>query len=154
MSNAAQEWSDPAGALKKLAPVSLSESSSPSGYQGVGVVRPDLIVVRIHGRIPKGPETDRITSHLAELCSAAKGIQVFFDLEGFTHYATEVRVRYTEAIRSHLPHVDGVFVYADSKIVRMGATVAGLVIPQLRVIGRQEFDRRLDEATGRARRGA
>jgi len=71
---------------------------------------------------------------------------VFFDLEGSQQYDSNVRVRYTDAIRKALTHVDAVYVVADSRIVRMGATVAGIVIPQLRLVQRQEFGQRLEAA--------
>jgi hypothetical protein len=71
---------------------------------------------------------------------------VFFDLEGFKRYHSDVRILYTQAIRQSLANTESVLVYSDSNLVRMGATVAGLVLPQLRLVSRTEFEDRFTAA--------
>jgi hypothetical protein len=125
--------------LSGVSPASVEGAETPDGYQAVAIVRPSLIVVRIHGEVQSGSGTSRVAGHLAQAIARGVGISVFFHLEGFRRYDTELRVRYTDAIRAHLDNVTRVWVYADSKLVKMGASVAGLVLPQLRLIDRVQF---------------
>jgi hypothetical protein len=109
-----------------------------------------VVLVRICGKIPAGAETDRITQHLSSsIAEAPKGVSVFFDLESFSHYHSEVRTRYTDAVLAHTSKVLRVWIYADSTMVRMGATVAGLVLRQLQLVDRQFFEAELARVMSR-----
>lgn len=136
--------------LRGVTPLRKAEWSGGTGYQGVFVHTGGLLFVRIAGKIPAGAETNRVTQFLSSAIAEEKGrVVVFFDLESFSHYDSEVRTRYTDAILAHTANVDHIWVYADSKMVRMGATVAGLVLPQLRLVARKVFDAELERAVAR-----
>ena len=127
--------------LRELDSLSLEEDEGDLGYQGVAVLRDDLMVVRMHGHAQSGEVTDRVSGHLREALQGAHKAWVFFDLEDFRGYQPAVRVRYTDGIRSNLAGVEAVIVFGTAKVVKMGATIASMVIPQLRSVDRSEFDR-------------
>lgn len=135
---------DPLGGL---APQIQHEVSDANSSQVVAVYRGGVIVVRIRGVVRAGPDTNHITAKLAQaVATNPRSTRVFFDLEGFTQYDSDVRVRYTEALRPQSSRVERIYVYAVSRLVRMGASVASLVLPQLKLVDRQQFDRLLREA--------
>lgn len=124
----------------------VKESQEPEGFQSVTVIRPNLVLVRISGAIPSGPGTASVSGLLADAVAATPGVAVFFDLEGFHRYDSQVRVAYTDAIRVNLKNARAVYIYADNKLVRMGSSVAGLVIPQLQIVDLQRFEKLLEGA--------
>jgi hypothetical protein len=130
--------------LRGIKPLSEETAATGDSEQRVLLYPGSLIVVRIEGSIHAGPDLVRLTSKLSGHIREASGaVSVFFDLAGFVRYESEVRVRYTEAIRQHGDKVDRILVYADGRLVKMGAQVAGLVLPQLRIVSRTEFDQAL-----------
>lgn len=136
-------------ALRGVAVREKEETQDARGYQGVFAYERGLVLVRISGDIAAGAETNRITQHLRETIARTSGkVSAFFDLESFHHYHSDVRSRYTDAIVSNSAKVERVWVYADSKLVRMGATVAGLALRQLRLVDRAEFDAELRRLLG------
>jgi hypothetical protein len=135
-------------ALRGVAVREKEETQDAKSYQGVFAYERGLVLVRISGDIAAGAETNRITQHLRETIARTSGKVSVFDLESFSHYHSEVRSRYTDAIVSNSAKVERVWVYADSKLVRMGATVAGLALRQLRLVDRAEFDAELRRLLG------
>lgn len=115
-------------------------------YHCVATPRPDVVVVSIRGQVSGGPTVARMTGRVEAALREGRDMLLFFDFEGFTHYEPKVRASYTRAITSHLDHLSALYVHADSKLVRMGTTVAGLVIPQVRLVDRDEFHTRLEAA--------
>jgi hypothetical protein len=101
----------------------------------------------ISGVIDAGAETNRIAQHLSDSVQAApERVLVFFDLASFSRYHSDVRIQYTEALRKHGRKVETIWVYAESKLVRMGATVASMVLRQLHLVDREVFDAELRKA--------
>jgi hypothetical protein len=133
--------------LRGQEPLQEEESSTDDGRQSVSVYRGGVALVRIQGVIRKGTETNRITRFLGDIVrDSMSPVHVFFDLKGFTHYDSDVRVRYTEAVRQHGAKVSRIWVFADSRVVRMGTSVAALALRQLRLVERSEFDKELRNA--------
>lgn len=143
------------GPLQGCRPTRHEEVRTDAGFQAIYSFGQRVVVVRISGVIAAGADTNRITRFLSEtVTEAPAGVEVFFDLEGFTRYDSDVRVKYTEAVREHGSKVERIWVYADSKLVRMGTSVAGLALRQLRLVDRDLFDERLRAAIAGGHTGA
>jgi hypothetical protein len=135
--------------LRGREPLQIEESSTDDGGQSVSVYKGGVVVVRIHGVIRQGAETNRVTRYLMDAVrNSPVQVQVFFDLKGFTHYDSDVRVRYTEAVRQPGDKVARIWVFADSRLVRMGTAVAALALRQLSLVERSLFDKELRSALG------
>lgn len=105
-----------------------------------------MFLIRLHGAVDGDPGTTRCQEALERLVGQGTAPQVFFDLRGFVRYETRVRAGYTAALRPHLGRLQSIWVVADSKVVRMGATVARLVLPVLEVVDPGDFDDKLEAA--------
>jgi hypothetical protein len=143
-------WDAPPDLLRGLEPTEHAEQSSPSCYQGFSVFEGGVLFVRLAGVVDAGAETNTMARRLSDAIARASGqVEVFADLHGFVRYHSDVRTRYTSALTDHGSKIARVWVLADSKLVRMGATVAGLVLRQLRVVDRATFDATLRSALSR-----
>jgi hypothetical protein len=130
--------------LRGQEPLRKEEVHDAKGYQGVFLYGTRLVFVRISGDIAAGAETQRITQYLRDTIAQLPGkVTVFMDLESFRRYHSDVRTRYTDALVSNSAKVEHLWVYADSKLVRMGATVAALALRQLHLVERATFDKEL-----------
>lgn len=133
--------------LRGREPLRTHESSTSDGTQSVSVYPGGVILVRVCGFIRQGAETNRITQCLADEVRDCPGLtHLFFDLKGFTHYDSDVRVRYTDAARQHGDKVARIWVFADSRLVRMGTSVAALVLRQVHLVDRHIFEKELRDA--------
>lgn len=131
--------------LRGISPITEERVDDKHGSQRLAVYRQGLVVVWIRGAIHAGPNTTLITDKLSRIVDGSPGgVHVFMDLAGFRQYDSEVRVRYTNALANH-PQLERILVYADSRIVRMGASVAGMVLTQLRLVERSRFERELEQ---------
>jgi hypothetical protein len=136
--------------LPSVSPLTRDEVSGHKSYQSVSSYAGDVILVRIHGSVNADADNETITSKLSErVASSVRDVHVFFDLEGFTRYESRVRVRYTDALTTHGSKINAIYVFADSRLVRMGASVAGMVLRQLSLVDRNAFDRLLRDRIGR-----
>lgn len=122
------------------------EAVDADGSQRLFVFRADLMLVRISGHIHMGEGVARVTTALGDWIQRARHATVFMDLEGFSRYDSEVRVRYTNACLADRDRLNALLIYADSPIVRMGVSVASIAIPQLRSMSRSRFHNALAEA--------
>jgi hypothetical protein len=133
--------------LRGLVPLQQDETHDDKGYQRVSVYRDGVVFVRIAGDISSGAETNRITQYLRDAIARVPGkVTLFMDLGAFHHYQSDVRTRYTDAVLASTSKVVRIWIYSDSKLVRMGATVAGLALRQLRLLERAPFDAELARA--------
>lgn len=131
--------------LRGISPITDDRVEDAQGAQRVAMYRQGLVVVWIHGTVRAGPNTNQITDKLSHIVGGSpRDVHVFMDLAGFRQYDSDVRVRYTNALVNH-PQLKRIVVYADSRIVRMGASVAGMVLPQLSLVERPTFERELEE---------
>jgi hypothetical protein len=143
-------WGEPPDLLQGLEPTEHAEQSSPSCYQGFSLYEGGVLFVRLAGIINAGAEANAITRQLSDAIGRASGkVEMFADCRGFVRYHSDVRTRYTSALTDHGSKIARVWVFADSKLVRMGATVAGLALRQLRVLDRAAFDSTLRSALSR-----
>lgn len=111
-----------------------------TGLQRIRMLRPDVFHVRIQGEIRFDPGVVRLTDQLGAWVREASCCTVFMDLDGFTQYDSEVRAGYTQAMLTNRKGLDALYIFANSKIVRMGVSVASIAIAQLRSVGRDAFD--------------
>ena len=133
-----------------VTPIAEDVAEGPGALQRVMLYPGNTILVRITGSIDMGPDVVRMTRKLSDHIRSARGsVRVFFDLEGFVRYHSDVRVRYTDALLPHGDKVERITVFADGRLVRMGAQVAGLVLSQLHIVSRNVFDRGLSESLRR-----
>lgn len=131
--------------LRGISPITDDRVDDAQGSQRVAMYRQGLVVVWIQGTVRAGPNTNQIADRLSHLVGGSpRDVHVFMDLAGFRQYDSDVRVRYTNALVHH-PQLKRIVVYADSRIVRMGASVAGMVLPQLSLVERPTFERELEE---------
>jgi len=131
--------------LRGISPITDDRVEDAQGSQRVAMYRQGLVVVWIHGTVRAGPNTNQITDKLSYIVGGSpRDVHVFMDLAGFRQYDSDVRVRYTNALVNH-PQLKRIVVYADSRIVRMGASVAGMVLSQLSLVERPMFDHQLEE---------
>lgn len=130
--------------LRGISPITDDRVDDAQGSQRVAMYRQGLVVVWIHGTVRAGPNTNQIADKLSHIVGGSpRDVHVFMDLGGFRQYDSDVRVRYTNALVNHT-QLKRIVVYADSRIVRMGATVAGMVLPQLSLVDRATFERELE----------
>jgi len=131
--------------LRGISPITDDRVEDAQGSQRVAMYRQGLVVVWIQGTVRAGPNTNQIADRLSHLVGGSpRDVHVFMDLAGFRQYDSDVRVRYTNALVNH-PQLKRIVVFADSRIVRMGASVASMVLPQLRLVERPTFERELEE---------
>lgn len=130
--------------LRGISPITEDRVEDAQGSQRVAMYRQGLVVVWIQGTVRSGPNTNHITDKLSHMVGGSpRDVHVFMDLAGFRQYDSEVRVRYTNALVNH-PQLKRALVFADSRIVRMGASVAGMVLPQLSLVDRPTFEHELE----------
>lgn len=131
--------------LRGISPITDERADDAQGSQRLAMYRQGLVVVWLQGAIRAGPETTHITDKLSSMVKGSpRDVHVFMDLAGLRQYDSEVRVRYTNALANH-PQLKRILVYADSRIVRMGASVAGMVLTQLRLVERSRFENELEQ---------
>lgn len=131
--------------LRGISPITDDRVEDDLGSQRVAMYRQGLVVVWIQGTVRAGPNTNHISDKLSHIVRGSpRDVHVFMDLAGFRQYDSDVRVRYTNALVNN-PQLKRIVVYADSRIVRMGASVAGMVLPQLSLVDRAKFERELEE---------
>lgn len=116
---------------------------TPDAFYGLALPRLDVSVVVLRGTPKKCPENRLVANALAAAIDRAPSSAVFFQLMELEGYHSEVRLLFTEVVQARLSRVREVVICAENSIVKMGARVAGMVIPQLELVSEAEFGKRL-----------
>jgi hypothetical protein len=120
--------------------------TSPNGELKVWKAAPHVIVVRFQGAMFDG--------HLAHLAmleieghAARHKLDIFHDWEGMDLYATEARTLMTERAIPIAARISSLNVLFDSKVVRMGVSMANLKLGGIRMFTtREEFEQVIQQA--------
>jgi hypothetical protein len=119
---------------------------TPNGELKVWKAAPHVIVVRF-----QGPMFDGHLAHLALLEIERHAVQnkldIFHDWEGMELYATEARTLMTERAIPIASRINSLNVLFDSKVVRMGVSMASLKLGDIRMFtSREEFEQAIQQA--------
>lgn len=112
---------------------------------------PSVIVLTLRGHVPPSEDNLAYANALGAAVDRAGGqASVFFDLLELTGYDSELRRALTDALKPRAAQCRQIVVRAESRLVRMGVSVARLALPMLELVDRDSFEDRIADALKRA----
>jgi len=137
--------------LEQMAISGVARWKSPDGDLRIWRPAPHVLLTRFEGRYYSLDFARRTMDAIEESAAGQPPPDIFHDWEGMEAYATESRTQMTEQARRLLRQVNSFTVLTRSKLVRMGVSMANLVLGGRiqAVTERGEFERALDQAVSR-----
>jgi hypothetical protein len=111
-----------------MSPEMMDTFRCSEGDASVKLAGPQVVLLTMNGRLDDIIAVEIADALAGHLRRATAPVDTFWDLEHLVHYHSAVRVKCTEALTSNRTHVASVQTYSASTLVRMGVSVANLVL--------------------------
>lgn len=125
------------------------EFENATSYLAIHVPKPSVIILTLRGHVKKSPDNITYAEALGAAVGAGGEVSVFFDLLEMTGYDSQLRVALTEALKQRADKCREIVVRAESRLVRMGVSVARLALPNLESVDNDVYDQRVAAALSR-----